>query len=65
MKQLVALVSRVNSVCAGIGWSSQPRWNASPTLFVDGSLLAVGSRAGFVTFLRRALSLIQLGLCPD
>ena len=39
---------------SGIDWSSQPSWNLTPAARIDASLLAVGDRAGCVTFLRYA-----------
>lgn len=36
----------------GIEWSPQPDWGLTPAPPIDASLLAVGSRAGSITFLR-------------
>ncbi|KAH9857250.1 putative zinc-finger of transcription factor IIIC complex-domain-containing protein [Lenzites betulinus] len=41
---------RAQSTC--IEWSLQPDWGLTPAPSVDASLLAVGNRAGSVTFLR-------------
>ncbi|TBU30572.1 putative zinc-finger of transcription factor IIIC complex-domain-containing protein [Dichomitus squalens] len=41
---------QLQSTC--IEWSSQPSWGLTPAPRVDASLLAVGNRAGSVTFLR-------------
>lgn len=43
----------------GIDWSLQPNWKAAPAVFVDASLLAVGTRAGIVTFLRCVLCFLM------
>ncbi|KAI0741644.1 transcription factor IIIC subunit delta N-term-domain-containing protein [Daedaleopsis nitida] len=44
---------RLQSTC--IEWSSQPDWNLTPAPLFDASVLAVGTRAGTVTFLRYQL----------
>ncbi|KAI1793486.1 transcription factor IIIC subunit delta N-term-domain-containing protein [Ganoderma leucocontextum] len=41
---------QLQSTC--LDWSSQPSWNLTPAPRIDASLLAVGDRAGCVTFLR-------------
>ncbi|KAI0766669.1 putative zinc-finger of transcription factor IIIC complex-domain-containing protein [Trametes elegans] len=41
---------KAQSTC--VEWSSQPVWGLTPAPSVDASLLAVGNRAGSITFLR-------------
>jgi len=45
-------VRTLRAQTTGIGWSPQAEFGLAPAPHVDGSLLAVGNRAGSVRFLR-------------